>query len=674
LLLGHVPLTTGEEVTLIADLGAPLSGTVTVDGVAPGAELSLRLSAEPSAWGVLSESILKLGRQSRADRSLVFTCDPLGRFRVRGLPPSWSGRLHPPEGLRLEQGGASLVLEQPRTELQVALVTQPVLHGVVVGAGAVPVSGADVRYELRAGPKEAGGPSSSQTNRVTTREDGTFAIPLGPAPPKSASLSISAAGVGVTSVAVELEGLVDHDLGTIRLFPLRSLAVRVLDTAGAPLAGAVVHFEGEESAPTGPDGLTRLDNLPLRETELLADALGFARTRALVPRDATEPFEVTLRPMASLFVSFIGPDGEPGAGLTLSLSGGTILEELDFDEALAQLQLGASTQGPVSVRTFDDGHQESSAFLVSDKSGQVHAVGLVSGTPIHATVRDASGAPLPWEADVTLTPGEKRELEVVLPAALSSLSGRVVDEAGAPVYLARIMAWGDEATPGPAAKSDRDGHFTLGPLLAATTDVWVESYGFAPAAILGHVNSDPLEVILESGFELRLLAKDATGKSWPVTSAKAAWHGRSFTTSHDAEGPSEPGRAKLSHLPQLSLQIEASVLGCTIEVDYQGAGGELSLAVPTPGQVRLTCPPRLAFASDGMPPQVEYAAKGTLKGHSRRPLTPEELERQQITLTPLLAGSYDFRLAWTDSSGEPAEATAEGTIAPDSTLELTLAP
>lgn len=119
-------------------------------------------------------------------------------------------------------------------------------------------------------------------------------------PPGAAEVAVLVPGFVPFRRAVTARPGEEIDLGPVPLDPGLSLAGRVLDPGGKPVAGAWVreapHRPGSPVAKTDADGCFVLEHLPTGELSLAAQAKGFVAARATVDvAAATAPVELRLR-------------------------------------------------------------------------------------------------------------------------------------------------------------------------------------------------------------------------------------------------------------------------------------------------------------------------------------------------------------------------------------------
>jgi protocatechuate 3,4-dioxygenase beta subunit len=182
---------------------------------------------------------------------------------------------------------------------------------------------------------------------------------------------------------------------------------------------------------------------------------------------------VELRPVLGAWIS--GRLGAPAGTAPEALAG----TEVELDWSInAALQLGAA------------GRQDLDLATESDAAGRFEFRAVPVGKPQTLTTRSALARF--FSADLAPAAGEHLELELTLLAG-GSVSGRVLDEQGAPIEGAEVQALGREFFGNPTAdlreeKSAADGRFTL--------------TGLTPGKVWLHVEHESYQEILSPPFEL----------------------------------------------------------------------------------------------------------------------------------------------------------------------------
>jgi len=411
------------------------------------------------------------------------------------------------------------------------------ISGVVVDEGGRGVAGA----EVRARPSRRDEPSSPRRGKaeVVGRGDGAgrFSLLL----PAGEAHVLEAGHRGHAPARLEvpaLAALTHREHVRLVLDQGRPAFGFVLDGEEQPVPGALVlliptaasvetrtilydALEGLRAGREGPpyrartdgDGRFEIPDLPPDRYVLLAEAPGFAR--AVIPglevpaeRDGPFPLGTVLLDGSLLLEGrVVDSDGHPIAGAQVQLSAPGSLYEFLLD-------------------AFE--HQASPPRVASDEDGFFRIPNLRRGEPVQLAVTHAGYLPV-------RLPGVEAPLEeplrVVLKAA-AILSGRVVDDLGAPVADARlVLTAADGEIPGLPelsrgesrwAISERDGTFRFESALVGRLGLKATAEGFQNRQLLpfelapGQVR-EGLEVVLSRGETLSGRVTDEIGN--PVVGA-----------------------------------------------------------------------------------------------------------------------------------------------------------
>ena len=326
------------------------------------------------------------------------------------------------------------------------LPTGPLLDGRVVDEAGTPIGGAELRVTgapvwsdraRDAAPSLVATSSADGTLEARLALDGLGVGELG-APAFSAlpaigtllRLEVAASGFATASLVVRLGGPEVH-LGTIVLAPGIELSGRVLDPAGAPVAGAEVRWIPEHYWPRDPErareeGVWRGD-LPDHDLVTQADEAGLYRL-AGVPASRgfllgrgpgtaygwTEPFDppaegvlgidLVLPPVASdvaIGGRVLRPDGSPAAH--------ALVRSLPEGEPASGMHVRADAEGRFLFTPRDASPCRVQAFDAEERARPAEAGGVAPGTLdlvlrlgepewLEVVLADASadGAPIPW--------------------------------------------------------------------------------------------------------------------------------------------------------------------------------------------------------------------------------------------------------------------------------------
>ncbi len=334
--------------------------------------------------------------------------------------------------------------------------------GRLLDAGGRPLAGASVRVEAWA---SAEAPISFIVQAETDLQGRFEATAV---PPGKAALMAAKSGWATFRQMIEVprEGL---DVGALSLSRGDSLAVRVVNDAGEPVAGAELRPDLGEPATTAPDGTALLTHLPEgTEIRIAAAARGHLRAVQTVQIPVPRPVELQLQRAFSVSGRFTGVDGNPLADSSVKMTWGR-----GFDTAALE----------------PDG-----SFLLALRPAQDYTLAFTSPQSASLEVPVPEGAP-----------GEERDLGELCAPASGEVVGRLIDGAtGDPVPGARVwcprpsaqgplVAWMSrdvlEASSGP------DGTFRLNGVPSGHVALRIESPGFA------HVRRD-VDVPGEDGADL----------------------------------------------------------------------------------------------------------------------------------------------------------------------------
>ena len=175
---------------------------------------------------------------------------------------------------------------------------------------------------------------------MTTRADGTFTLVFGPET-KEVSLRVEGAGITPRRLTGVFDGSESADVGEVRVARASALSGRVVDGAGKPVNGVSVTLEpgrastgpfgadDTEGEPvftrTGSDGSFRFDQAASSGNVLRVEAEGFASAGLSGVRAGSLPAPIVLTAATTLTGRVLGTDGRtPAAGALVRAEGKTV--------------------------------------------------------------------------------------------------------------------------------------------------------------------------------------------------------------------------------------------------------------------------------------------------------------------------------------------------------------
>lgn len=508
--------------------------------------------------------------------------DENGEFRLPPPPPPAPGRRIVLIA-RLGGEGAALALRpgQPRPDpLVLELAPSITLTGRVVAPDGRALD--DVRVSVapaweaareRAVDARLHAINALQGSLVgATRKDGSFEIP-GLAPGPWRLRLEQAASIKVVAQILEVESDPTH-AGELTLGDGLTLAGRVLDADGRPVAGARVRGVSRDEASPGPsarsglDGAFRLLDLAPGDLTLLADASGGTRaSRKLRLEASMSGVELRLGRAASLQIDLDvpahaePPDGPVEVELAPPGRPPSIVRTVALTHSGSKATLHDLPSGEFVVRVRRDrfvGESEEAVTLDEGKTERVR-IRAQEGAGIQLLVRDADGRPA-----------------VGLPVRWGGGDERRRRSRG---------RWSGQAT------TDGAGRLTLLDLAPVDHTVRVGASGSVSAERVVRLRPGtvtPLELALPRGADLTVVVRDASDRPAPrvrVLVRPTLEPGESAedeAASAAGELTDAEGRARFRDLPlgRGTLRVEARSRDGLVAVDeivLRGSGDELRL-------------------------------------------------------------------------------------------------
>jgi protocatechuate 3,4-dioxygenase beta subunit len=489
---------------------------------------ALRLRVKDEAGGAVK------GAEARYRGGPVATTvetDAAGEATLDGLPTGQAT-------VRVQKAGyatfhLSDVVVEPGKTVERTCVLPPgtTLSGRVTDEkGERGVAGADVSVRPQS---EAAAPASAT---ATSGDDGRFTVAAAGGPGEWIQVFARKEGyvVGTTQVQIQANALPGGQEVTVRLARERSLAGRVDDAHGNPVAGATVLFPNQfqmpgggapEPSATGSDGRFVLA-LPPGATSgaqvfvaARAAGRGIGAVSVQIPQGEGRIPDVVIRLQGSGSVggTVKAPGGAPAEGASVTLT-------VDWNQRSMRSVTGAdATAANWMVLQAAQDARLATLSAATDASGTWRMPEVPAGTYHLAATwgldREQAGEP------VTVKAGASETVELTIGGG-QPVEGRVVDSQGAGVAGVRLNAWdpGNRGGPGrlASAQSDSDGRFTLrGITGAGGWQVAAYAAGYAPQTV-SNVRAGDRDV------EIRL-----TTLGWivGVVTADRQPYGRPFTVS-----------------------------------------------------------------------------------------------------------------------------------------------
>jgi len=344
-----------------------------------------------------------------------------------------------------------------RSDLELKLEAGAMLAFKLVTAQDTPVKDVDLRLQPQAAGRRRGmsfAAGDVDRDKIVSQGDGKFLIKALDAgtfdltlqPPDFAD---------VAREGVKLKGGETTDLGTIRVKESKSIAGKVVDTNGQPIAGASISAMWVDAdmrlareSKTGPDGRYRLAGLgdqPLRNVMVRAPGYANATREAASPGDTAVDF--TLEKTGSLVGRILLPGGTAPAAFRVQafpeakekqersgmriVIGGRQDEDQIFTDPSGNFRLDGVEPGTVTLTANADGKapgRKSGLKVASDQVTDVGTITLEDGRVLRGRVVSAKDdAPVPG-ATVSVSQPQSFMMTVgrdnAAGVAISALDGR----------------------------------------------------------------------------------------------------------------------------------------------------------------------------------------------------------------------------------------------------------
>lgn len=633
--LAGIELPLEEPLTVVLEPSSILSGEV-VDTDGQGIEKAGILARGGAAPGPRSRGGSFTRGESGAD----------GRFTVEGVAPGRVTVSVMADGYLEQEKEVEVIAGEDRDDLRFALEPGATITGRVVDASGRPLAEARLRVVSDAPPFGFRGASSAESDA-----DGVYLLAGVPA----GEQSVAAEHEGHVRTVRDLTVVIGENRLDFRLEAGLSVAGRVIDEGGAPVAGARVALGGAGGRPasllSGGEmsdgaGAFRFDGVEPGSYSLTATKGGFAAFRQ------EEPVEVTAGPVEGLEVVL-----RRGARVTGRLLG---------------VELGELAGAQVIVGNFAD-PSRLPVIAPVDYEGRFRLEGIGVG---EWTLMALLGDGLPaGQERITIEPGQ-RELEVDLDlgAGKVTLRGRVFlgDE---PMTDSIVALNGHDSAAVGYGQTDHQGRFEVRGLEDGTYTLVISAWGGSQR------HEDTVEVAGDSEIEVRIPVSSIRGSvladGEPVPGATlqldALGSAPSFAMPIRSD---EAGRFHLPAVPAGAYRLRASADGyapgereVTVEAGEPLTGVEVRLetAAGLVLQVRgaYGLPPetvRVAALEPSMtaaaaPPEDETPGGGPAAAYQERMSVGEE---GRVRITAMPAGSWSLLVGGAGSATVRLEVTSPG--------------
>jgi hypothetical protein len=411
--------------------------------------------------------------------------DAEGRFEFFNLAPEWQGRFVVEDGFEILGAGDPddaqtrriLVLAGPNDRLEVPLVELPAIKGRILRNATLEGVQGMVMAAFSSG-------SETTTSTHASEPDGRFRVPLAAGDRASHHATVRLCDWSrLGTRTVELPGPFESvlDLGDVELAAVRSIAIKVRDPEGKPVAGAYATISETwvKSEPTADDGTStiRVDG---RGADLRVGKLGYATSVVKLSGDEPGPIEIELRQGNVLTIETKLPDGSaPPEGLLAV----TLRAQVPF----FRTQHGTSDElttasGATESYAETIGEDEASAEFPVGADGRIVVGGFVAGAQFTVELRGRALDEILDQRFVTIGASERKAIAFTTPSMPQAFRGVVRTLDGSPIDEADVwlqVKESREIVQG-YALSGAEGRFEVVGIFAPAVQVVIRKDGFVP--------------------------------------------------------------------------------------------------------------------------------------------------------------------------------------------------
>jgi len=389
--------------------------------LAPGGRLAGKVvgsDAKPLADAIVTAAPTdgNLMTMFRESRNAAQRTDANGKFSFDGLPAGSKYTVRATkEGLASDDDGPLPVdAGTDRGDLELKLESGASLTFRLVTAEDVPVNDVDVRLASQGGARRRGGFGGTDVDRdkITPQGDGKFLVRALDAGTFDLTLS-PPDYADVTKEGLKLRGGETLDLGTLRVRESKSIAGRITDNQGQPVAGAVVfalwldgatsHVREVRSNAEGRFRLAGLSDLPVRNLSVRADGFATATKDGATPGDTAVDFvlqrngsivgrvQLSAGGVPAAFRVQAHPEAKEGqerAGFRIMI-GNRPDEDKVFTDPSGSFRLDGVEPGTVTITVLSDGKapaRKTGLVVASDGVADAGTLTLTDGRTLRGRV------------------------------------------------------------------------------------------------------------------------------------------------------------------------------------------------------------------------------------------------------------------------------------------------